>query len=605
MATRQKRERGAALLLSLFALLLLSAIGVFMYVSSDTETHIDSNYRSGVSAYYAARLGLEEVRDRIRYTSAADPSGLADNLPRDIAGNPNGVLYIVNNGSGTVNPTDPNNPSFDDQLCHDFNSGADKYSKCTVLPTVNNWSLANQASKIAPGAAASFKWARINMKTNRIADPYFVNGANGPSTLDLPICWDGVREQVSPGGLNASCDANGMQTVFMVTSLATTPGVSRNSSRRILRSEVVAPSIRPAGAVTVDAATANLPTFGNGTIPKTIVDGRNHNPDGTLPTTSRCSNVAALALDSDNARTQFQQGLLKVRTDIVTSANAACNPADGSTLSYAPAGASCNAPLWWVRGTDQTPRFGTVTIPVSSSGSGSGDHHDGHDGGSSGGSGSSSITLTGADPSTLDLSAPQLRATSAVYAPHIPTASYDPSAPAPFTGGTGNQADPALYQPPSSSVLPDAFTAMSNLVNAAKLQSNYISIPAGGMLNTSYGAPGAPVILDIQGTGGLNLQTPLTGYGVLVVQNSLQLNGGTLNWTGIVLVRSGNGQLAIQNGSGTINGAVLLQADPSTPVNLQTSSTTSGSFTINYSCDAVDTAFSALPFKVISSSEFN
>jgi hypothetical protein len=146
---------------------------------------------------------------------------------------------------------------------------------------------------------------------------------------------------------------------------------------------------------------------------------------------------------------------------------------------------------------------------------------------------------------------------------------------------------------------------MSNLVNAAKLQSNYISIPAGGMLNTSYGAPGAPVILDIQGTGGLNLQTPLTGYGVLVVQNSLQLNGGTLNWTGIVLVRSGNGQLAIQNGSGTINGAVLLQADPSTPVNLQTSSTTSGSFTINYSCDAVDTAFSALPFKVISSSEFN
>jgi hypothetical protein len=88
-----------------------------------------------------------------------------------------------------------------------------------------------------------------------------------------------------------------------------------------------------------------------------------------------------------------------------------------------------------------------------------------------------------------------------------------------------------------------------------------------------------------------------------VVQNSLQLNAA-LNWTGIVLVQGG-GQFTIgQNSSGSITGALLLQAASSTQLTLQTSSPNS-SFAINYSCDAVDMAFGALPFKVISSSEFN
>ena len=65
MATAiRTRERGAALLLTLFALLLLSAIGLFMVLSADTETRIDANYSTSLSTYYAARSGVEEVRDR-------------------------------------------------------------------------------------------------------------------------------------------------------------------------------------------------------------------------------------------------------------------------------------------------------------------------------------------------------------------------------------------------------------------------------------------------------------------------------------------------------------------------------------------------------------
>src|ERR1051326_9539408 len=96
----RNNERGMALLLTLFALLLLSGIGLFLVVLSSTETRIDANYGSGLRAYYAARSGLEEVRDRMKSPSLAVAGGagwgIADLLPQDIAGNKGGVFYILN-----------------------------------------------------------------------------------------------------------------------------------------------------------------------------------------------------------------------------------------------------------------------------------------------------------------------------------------------------------------------------------------------------------------------------------------------------------------------------------------------------------------------------
>ena len=66
--TKAQNERGMALLLALFALLLLSAIGLFMVLASNTETRIDANYSNSLRSYYAARSGLEEVRDRMKYS---------------------------------------------------------------------------------------------------------------------------------------------------------------------------------------------------------------------------------------------------------------------------------------------------------------------------------------------------------------------------------------------------------------------------------------------------------------------------------------------------------------------------------------------------------
>jgi hypothetical protein len=300
MSRMMKRdERGMALLVALFALLLLSGIGLCMVLASTTETRIDANYGGSLRAYYAAHSGLEEVRDRISYPSSAVATGLANQLPTDIAGNAYGVLYVVNPvGGETVDPTDPTSAYFDVQLCHDYNSGVTiRDSRCMALPATAKWMLPSQnaAPLSSPDAVPpGYKWVRINMKTNRIAAPYFVDQVGDPATLDTRVCWDGKTEQLSPGG---SCDTNGMQTVYMLTSLALAQG-----TRNLSRAEVVGSSIRPPGAITMDvgsstSATPVQATFGPASfslspIPSTSIDGTPHGVSGATP--SSCSPVSAL-----------------------------------------------------------------------------------------------------------------------------------------------------------------------------------------------------------------------------------------------------------------------------------------------------------------------
>jgi PilX N-terminal len=62
MKTRNK-ERGAALVTALMALLLLTALGFALVLSTSTETMIAGNFRGGQEALYAADAGVERVMD--------------------------------------------------------------------------------------------------------------------------------------------------------------------------------------------------------------------------------------------------------------------------------------------------------------------------------------------------------------------------------------------------------------------------------------------------------------------------------------------------------------------------------------------------------------
>lgn len=625
--TKGRAQDGIALLLCLFALLLLSGIGIFLYMSSATETRISTNYGSKLGSYYAAKSGLQEVRDRVTYASAPNPpaGGLADRLPKDIAGNTGGVLYIVNpSGGETVNPTDPSNRYFDDELCHDYNSGVAPGTKCDMTPGTANWYLPQQTSLSPAGTLSPLKWVRINMKTDRAVAPNYCVDQTC-ANLDAPVCWDGKTEQLSPGGALPACDANGMQNVYMLTALAVTPGLRENSARTLLRSEVVAPSIRPPGAITMDAA-GSTPTLSDGKdIPSTVVDGRSHNMDGSLTTNGRCSAVAALATDNATSTAQLQQELDAIRKNIVNTANNSCK-ADGSDNN----GNHCTPGLWWVRGTGSSFRFVTSTSGSSSGGSGSPDG----DGQLSSGSGSS----TTCDSSTancytyLNLASPELLAVSASYGSPIPVVTLPGNlpvdqAPALFTGGPGNQTTGSIYQSSMTATLPNEVALVSALVAAAASQgqANYFAVSSAN-LASNYGTSSDPKIVTITDSSLVLQNRSLSGYGVLVVPNNLEIDsGGSLQWTGIVLVQSGS-LLPPQSGSGAqfkitaggqgfIRGALLLQpgtatAPGSTSSSLisTTASTTSGmlpAFQISYSCDAIDMAFNSLPFKIIGSSEIS
>src|SRR5258708_14167482 len=66
MRTRNRpNESGVALLLSILALLLLSAIAVSMMYMSSTETSVNASFKSEETEYFAVRAGLEEIRDRM------------------------------------------------------------------------------------------------------------------------------------------------------------------------------------------------------------------------------------------------------------------------------------------------------------------------------------------------------------------------------------------------------------------------------------------------------------------------------------------------------------------------------------------------------------
>src|SRR5215470_1404061 len=72
-ASQRVGERGIAMLVAVFALLLLSVIGLGMMYSTNMETNINSNYRDKQIATYAAMAGLQEARDRIRDYDPTQP----------------------------------------------------------------------------------------------------------------------------------------------------------------------------------------------------------------------------------------------------------------------------------------------------------------------------------------------------------------------------------------------------------------------------------------------------------------------------------------------------------------------------------------------------
>ncbi len=221
-------ERGVALIIALLVLLLITAVGIGMIIMSNTETNVSANFRDEQTAYFAAKAGIEEVRDRLRAGAANSlllPTTLASTLP----GAPSGILYVINPlGSETVAPwllAGSNYP--DNELVKELN--------CTGTAPTGAWWV-----PVSPTASTSYaaspilqwKWVRVMEKINKSdTGCTSVTSVDG-TTNGYRVCWTGSHEVTT---LLTSCNAANANymPVYELTSLA----VTSSGSRRMMQYE--------------------------------------------------------------------------------------------------------------------------------------------------------------------------------------------------------------------------------------------------------------------------------------------------------------------------------------------------------------------------------
>lgn len=151
---KRTREQGSALLIAIFALLLISVVGLAMLVSTGTDTALALNYRNSTGGYYAAVAGLEEARGRLL---AKNPNYVGDTNLAFVTSDIHNVLYLLNPINGeTVNPLDL--------------SSANPYADTEYGPEFPTWSLAGATVQTMASVSGTpglpgplYKWVRINL----------------------------------------------------------------------------------------------------------------------------------------------------------------------------------------------------------------------------------------------------------------------------------------------------------------------------------------------------------------------------------------------------------------------------------------------------------
>ena len=180
-------EQGIALVIALFALMLISVVGTALTLMAGTETAFKANYRTSMQAFYAAKAGLEEGRSRL---SATNPNSISN----CVFGNPpapapyNRVCYIINPAPGeAVDPQDPSNPYADTEYASEFGWPLTAADVKPYIPSTSP-----EANGIA---GPLYKWVRITPRTQYSA------GINVDGTLATIVPADkkllhGMRDAI-------------------------------------------------------------------------------------------------------------------------------------------------------------------------------------------------------------------------------------------------------------------------------------------------------------------------------------------------------------------------------------------------------------------------
>jgi hypothetical protein len=237
-------ESGVALLFALFTLLLLSAIAASLVFMTNTETSVNNNYRSERLSAFAAKAGMEEVRDRMAALNTAAK------LPTTFPPAAGSVLYVLNEGAapGTVQPWVAGNTYMDDEMCHDFAVVQGQQPapnvRCTTAPSSALLVAGTLAAPVTSNypwagttAALRYKWVRVTLKQSNSVQLYPVNG-----NVTTQVCWNGAAEVLLNGAATCQTMSPSTNPVYMITSLAASDS---GATRRMVQTEVALTPAQP------------------------------------------------------------------------------------------------------------------------------------------------------------------------------------------------------------------------------------------------------------------------------------------------------------------------------------------------------------------------
>jgi hypothetical protein len=397
-----RKERGIALLLTIFGLLLITAVAMAMLYSSDSETAISVNYRDKEAGTYAALSGLQEARDRLQpLTGDLATGGL---VPTALPGPANGqVLYLVNPGPGetvaTVAPWKATiggnpNPYFDKELCQENMTALGLPAgivgvPCTTVPSnacaaagtggggwcsyyddsahATNWNVKDPNGNPVP---LDYKWVRITLKADNSAPVYIQNVGAASGTQ---VCWDGTSHQVQkPAGAGTNCwAATSGSAVSKVTLTTGGAGYSLLSLPTVALTGGGGSGATATAQIAVTAGGINAATLSsNGSNYSSPPAVTLKNPDGTGATLQALVTGAPVtALGIAGANYCYALGTSGATVNFTPS-----NPGTGSTAAATAAmtGQACVSAVTATASCGASMKNQTLTISSVPGGSGSG-----------------------------------------------------------------------------------------------------------------------------------------------------------------------------------------------------------------------------------------
>jgi Tfp pilus assembly protein PilX len=272
----RRSERGIALFIAIFTLLLITAIAAGMLMLTNTDTNISANFRDEQTAFFGAKAGLEEVRDRLRVNAGTGitlntllPGASTPSSAPPMFGSANAALYITNPLNGeTDTPWVTNGSAYpDDEICIEA-SYLGSGNGCSGNPPrprgTSNWYVtASASSTYASSPVQPWKWVRVNVKTNQTASGTTTVSTVDGNTADFNlVCWNGTNQLTVASGSCASAGAalvpaQNYMPVYTLTALAVTPSGSRRMVQMDVATDII-PNIPGAMVMDGPASSANF-----------------------------------------------------------------------------------------------------------------------------------------------------------------------------------------------------------------------------------------------------------------------------------------------------------------------------------------------------------